>query len=291
MKLSKDASIVVGLVLNTVYTVIAFVFGLLTGSLALIATATDSLLDSFTLGIAFAANRLSQREANDGMSFGYGRATILGALLNATIMLTVAVFIGFEAVKRFGHPQNVSGGTVAVVALIGVALNGVIALILSAHRRDLNMRSVFVDNAVDAVAGAATALSGLIILLTHARWIDSVVGLAIALLLIFNAYKILLEAVQILLEGTPKDLDTAAIMQAIVGIEKVVRVDDMHVWAIRSGYNALSCHIVIDEANLMHSHGIVEAVKAKLKTAYDIQHATVEVELDSDTRHHHHEKH
>jgi cobalt-zinc-cadmium efflux system protein len=288
---NNESSIKFGLVLNTLFTVVAFVFGIITGSLALIATATDGLLDSFTLTIAFIANRLGRREANDSKSFGYGRATILAALLNASVMLTVSVLIGYEAIQRLSHPRAIEGGVVAAVAFVGILVNGSIAFVLSKHRKDLNMRSVFVDNAIDAVAALATLIAGLIILFTGVHWVDTVVGLAIAALLIYNSFKILMEAVQILLEGTPKDLNVADVKNSIQNTRRVLRVDDMHVWAIRSGYNALSCHIVIDDNELPHSREIIEAIKTKLRDDHNIQHATIEIELEDCTTHEEHEKH
>ena len=280
-----------GLVLNTVYTIVEFVFGFATGSLALIADASHNLTDTFTLTVSFIANRLSKREANESKTFGYGRATILAALLNSSVMLAVAGFIVVEAIQRIRHPVPIEGGVVAVVAAIGILVNGSIALVLSKRRKDLNMRSAFVDMAFDALSSLAAVISGLVIYFTGAKYIDSIVGLIIAALLVYNTLKILREAVQILLEGTPADLDIEAVTTAIASTDKVMKVDDMHVWAIRSGYNALSCHIVIDEKQLPNSREIVEAVKARLRTEQNIQHATIEVELEDCTTHNVHEKH
>lgn len=288
---NNDGSILFGLVLNTVYTLIEFGFGIATGSLALIADASHNLTDTFTLTVSFVANRLANREANESKTFGYGRATILAALLNSSVMLAVAGFIVVEAIQRIQHPQPIKGGVVAIVAAFGIAVNGSVALVLSKHRKDLNMRSAFVDMAFDALSSLAAVVSGLVIYFTGAKYIDSIVGLIIAALLVYNTLKILREAVQILLEGTPADFDIAAVTEAITSTDKVMRVDDMHVWAIRSGYNALSCHIVIDEKQLPHSRDIVEAVKAKLRKDHDIQHATIEVELEDCTTHKEHESH
>ncbi len=288
---SNDGSIKFGLVLNTVYTAVEFAFGMATGSLALIADASHNLTDTFTLTVSFIANRVAKREANNRKTFGYGRATILAALLNCSVMLAVAGFIVFEAIQRLQHPVTIEGGIVAVVAAIGIVVNGSIALVLSKNRKDLNMRSAFVDMAFDALSSLAAVISGLIIYFTGAKYIDSIVGLIIAALLVYNTIKILREAVQILLEGTPADLDIAAVTDAITSTDKVMKVDDMHVWAIRSGYNALSCHIVIDEKQLPNSRDIVEAVKAKLRSEQNIQHATVEVELEDCTTHDEHEQH
>lgn len=288
---NNDGSIKFGLVLNTGFTIVEFIFGILTGSLALIADAAHNLTDTFTLSVSFIANRLARREANDSKTFGYGRATILAALLNASVMLAVAVFIVIEAIQRLGNPHPVEGGIVAAVAFVGILVNGSIAIVLSKNRKDLNMRSAFVDMAFDALSSLGAVIAGLIIWLTGITWVDSAVGLVIAALLVYNTLKILREAVQILLEGTPKDLDITAITQAITDTEKVLSVDDMHVWAIRSGYNALSCHIAIDETDLKDSRNIVETVKAKLRNDYDIQHATIEVELEDCTTHDEHEQH
>lgn len=288
---NNDGSIKFGLVLNSLFTIVEFGFGIATGSLALIADAAHNLTDTFTLTVSFVANRVARREANESKSFGYGRATILAALLNATVMLAVAGFIVFEAIERLHHPQPIEGGIVAVVAVVGIMVNGSIAIVLSKHRKDLNMRSAFVDMAFDALSSLGAAIAGLVILLTGITWIDSAVGLVIAALLVYNTLKILKEAAQILLEGTPKDFSVAEVTQAITGMDKVLSVDDMHVWAIRSGYNALSCHIAIDETELKNSRKIVEAVKAMLLRDHDIQHATIEVELEDCTKHDEHEKH
>lgn len=288
---SSDRGIKFGLVLNTGFTIVEFIFGILTGSLALIADAAHNLTDTFTLSVSFIANRLARREANDSKTFGYGRATILAALLNASVMLAVAAFIVVEAIQRLGNPHPVEGGVVAVVAFVGILVNGSIAYVLSKNRKDLNMRSAFVDMSFDALSSLGAVFAGLVIWLTGITWVDSAVGLVIAALLVYNTLKILREAVQILLEGTPADLDIAAVTDAISSTDKVMKVDDMHVWAIRSGYNALSCHIVIDEKQLPNSRDIVEAVKSKLRREQNIQHATIEVELEDCTTHEEHEQH
>jgi cobalt-zinc-cadmium efflux system protein len=153
------------------------------------------------------------------------------------------------------------------------------------------MRSAFVDMAFDALSSLGAVVAGIVIVLTGVTWIDSAVGLVIAGLLVFNTLKILREALQILLEGTPNDIDLTAVTADITDADKVIAVDDMHVWTIRSGYNALSCHIVIDEKELVNSHTIVEHVKEILIKNHDIQHATIEVELKDCTEHKEHERH
>ena len=288
---NSNGSIKFGLVLNSLYTVVEFGFGLFTGSLALIADATHNLTDTFTLGVSYTANRIAAREANESKTYGYGRATILAALLNASVMIAVAIFITFEAVQRLRNPVEIDGAVVAAVALVGVAVNGSIAYILSKNRKDLNMYSAYIDMSFDALSSLGAVVAGLIMIFTDIQYIDTVVGLLIAFLLLYNTLKILKEAVQILLEGTPKDLNITAITQAITDTPNVIKVDDMHVWAIRSGYNALSCHIVIDEKQLSESRAVVEEIKKRLRKDHNIQHATIEVEFEDCTKHKEHETH
>lgn len=287
----NDGAIKFGLVLNSLYTIVEFGFGIFTGSLALIADASHNLTDTFTLAVSFVANKLGRRKANVSKTFGYGRATILAALLNAVVMLAVAGFITFEAIQRLSHPQSIEGGIVIIVASVGIIVNGSIAYVLSKNRKDLNMRSAFVDMAFDTLSSLGAVVAGIVILVTGITWVDSAVGFVIAGLLVFNTLKILREAVQILLEGTPNDIDIKVVTANITNIDKVMAVDDMHVWTIRSGYNALSCHIVIDEKELVNSHTIVERVKEMLLKIHDVQHATIEVELKNCAEHKKHERH
>lgn len=287
----NDNSIKFGLVLNSAFTIVEFIFGILTGSLALIADASHNLTDTFTLTVSYVANRVARREANERKTFGYGRTTILAALLNSSVMIAVAGFIVFEAIQRLQNPVDIEGGIVAIVASVGILVNGSIAYVLSKHRKDLNMRSAYIDMAFDALSSVAAVISGLVILFTGVRYIDTIVGLLIAGLLLYNTLKILREAVQILLEGTPKDLNITEITNAIGAHDKVLHVDDMHVWSIRSGYNALSCHVAIDETELINSRKIVEEIKGLLRNDYNVQHATIEVELEECLTHDEHEQH
>lgn len=275
---NKDGSIQFGLILNSLYTIVEFGFGIVTGSLALIADATHNLTDSITLSVSYVANRISRRAPDRSRTFGYGRATILAALLNALIMLLVVGVIVFEAINRLLNPTPVEGGIVALVALVGVAVNGSIAVVLSKRRQDLNMKSAFVDMAFDALSSLAAVIAGLVMWLTNLAHVDSIVALLIAVLLLYNVIKILREAVQILLEGTPKDLHLDKIADVIRSIDSVERVDDLHVWSIRSGYYALSCHVVLATPNDSSNSDTVTSIKTKLLNDFSIAHATIEVE-------------
>lgn len=287
----SNKSLIFGLLLNGAYTVVGFVFGLLTGSLALIADAIHNLTDSVTLGISLAANRIAARKANSRKTFGYGRATILAAVINASFLIGIALFIVNEAVQRLQNPVEVEGGIIAAVAFGGIVVNATVAYMLSKNRHDLNMRSAFIDQLFDALSSLGAMLAGLIIMFTGIQFIDTVVALIVVALLLYNTIKILKEATNILLEGVPDGVDIDRIQAVIIAIDKVKEVDDMHVWAIRSGYNALSCHVIIDEQELKSSPIIVETIKETLRTEHGIKHATIEIELEVNARHSSHEQH
>ncbi len=288
---NNDGSLKFGLILNSAFTIVEFIFGILTGSLALIADASHNLTDTFTLAVSYFANKVARKKATQEKTFGYGRATILAALLNCTVMLAVAIFIVVEAIQRLQNPVEVEGGVVAIIASIGIVVNGSIAYVLSKRKQDLNMRSAYIDMAFDAISSLAAVISGLVIVFTGLKYIDTVVGLLIAALLVYNTIKILREAIEILLEGTPRGISIVELEDTISAHRKVLQVDDMHVWAIRSGYNALSCHIAINEQDLVDSRKVVEDIKSQLKVEYGIQHATIEVELENCSTHKDHEEH
>lgn len=276
----NDGSIRFGIILNSLYTIVEFGFGILTGSLALIADATHNLTDTVTLSISYVANRIARRSPDESKTFGYGRATILAALLNATIMLLVAGIIIYEAISRLFHPTPVEGGVVALVALVGVGVNGSIAYVLSKRRQDLNMKSAFVEMAFDALSSLAAVIAGLIMWLTGVAYIDSIVALLIASLLVYNVIKIFREAIQILLEGTPSNLQINDVALAIRKVNQVEKVDDLHIWSIRSGYFALSCHVVLASPNQpKDNEAVLAEIKNILRTEFSIAHTTIEVEL------------
>jgi len=276
---SNNSGLKIGIVLNFLYAVGGFTVGILTGSLTLIADAMHNITDNFTLSVSYVANRISKRKADSARTFGYGRATILAALINSSFLIAVAVLVAVEAVDRLRNPVAINGGIVAAVACIGILVNAFIAYKLSKSQQDLNMRSAYIDQLFDTISSVATVIAGLIILFTDIQYIDSIFALLIVGFLLISTLKILKEAGHILLEGTPADTDIDAITKTIVSDPRVIDVDDLHIWSIRSGYNAVSCHIVISEDDLTVSRDIVKAIKTALKDTCNIHHSTIEVEL------------
>lgn len=278
----------IGLILNTGFTIFELIVGALTGSLALIADGTHNLTDSLTLAIAAIAERIGRRQANEQHSYGYGRAKIIASLLNAGILVAIAAFIAFEAVRRLGEPNKIPGLTVAAVATIGIGINGGIAYLLSKQRHNLNARSAYTNMLYDTLSSVGALLAGLAIAVFGWTWLDSIIGISIALMLLFATLDIIKDAVHILLEGVPADTDMRLVKLSLLKLENVADVDDIHAWMIDSDYYAFSCHLIMAEDHLVSSRHAMEAAKELLEQKFGFKHSTIEVELSGSL---HHEAH
>lgn len=279
----------IGLILNTGFTIVEMIAGVATGSLALIADATHNLTDSLTLGIAFIAERISQKDADEKQSYGYGRSKIIASLLNAGILVGIACFIGYEAVIRLNEPTEVPGLVVAAVAAVGIVINGTVAYTLSKQKHDLNAKSAYTNMLYDTLSSVGALAAGFAIALFGWTWLDSVVGILIALMLLFATVGIIKEAIHILLEGVPNDVDLGAVRQSLVALDGVLDIDDVHAWTIDNDYYAFSCHLIISKSRLADSRQIVEDAKKLLAGKHNFMHTTIEVELQNSQSSIHHE--
>lgn len=280
-----------GLILNTGFTIFEMAVGVITGSLALIADATHNLTDSLTLGIALIAERIGKRHADNRRSYGYGRAKIIASLLNAGILVAIATFIGFEAIQRLDEPKDVPGLTIAAVAAIGITINGSIAYLLSKQRHNLNARSAYTNMLYDTLSSVGALLAGFAIALFGWTWLDSAVGILIAVMLLYATFGIIKDALHILLEGVPSDIDLRLVKHNLLKLENVIGIDDIHAWTIDNDYYAFSCHLIVDEQKYKDSRQTVEVAKKLLADKYGFRHSTIEVELEDSTKHEEHEQH
>lgn len=274
-----DNKIKLGLVLNTGFTIFEFALGIMSGSLALVSDAGHNLTDTLSLLIAFFAQKIARREANVDHSYGYGRATILAALLNGVILVLLAFYIFYEAITRIMHPSPVEGGIVAIVAFVGILINGGIALLFRKNQDDLNIKGAYINMFFDALASVGALIAGLIILFTNKTIVDPIISMLIAVLLLRSSWEVIQAAMHVLLEGVPEGVSVSKVEEAIRNSSKVKNVDDLHIWAISSHYAALSCHIVIEDCDLEESTKIVKQIKDMLRDKFHIEHATIETEL------------
>ncbi len=266
------------LVATFAYIVLLVAAGLRAHSLALLSEAGHNLSDFFALLLSLAAVYLHSRPPSSTKTYGYHRAGVLAALVNAVSLVGVSFFIFYEAFRRLQHPEQVRAGVMIGVAAAGVVMNGVIALLLYRAGQDVNIRSAFLHEIGDTLSTAAVIAGGWAILATGQYWIDSALSVGIGALILWSAFGIVRETLNILLEGTPRGMKLEQVEAAMKEIEGVNDVHDLHVWNIGSETRALSCHIAIADIPLSASERILRDVKARLQREFHIVHTTIQFE-------------
>jgi cobalt-zinc-cadmium efflux system protein len=266
------------LVATLAYVVVTFVAGLRAHSLALLSESGHNLSDFFALLLSFAAVYFQTRPASDSKTFGYQRAGVLAAFINAATLIVISLWIGFEAVHRLSEPVAVQPRLMMIVAAAGVLMNGVIAALLWGVARDVNMRSAFLHMAGDTLSTAAVIAGGAGILLTGQNWIDPVLSLLIAALILWSSFGIVRETLNILLEGTPRGVSIPAIRSGMEEVEGVLNVHDLHVWNLGSNSRALACHVLIADIPPSESACILVKLNHVLKERFQIGHTTIQFE-------------
>jgi len=252
--------------------------GWLSHSLALLSDAGHVLTDVFALGLAWFAVEQSRRPADQKRSYGYQRVSILAALLNSVTLIVIVLAIGYEAVRRLASPEPVQGGIVIVAALIGLALNSVVIFGLRGETKTLNIRAAFLHVAGDIGASVGVVVAGVVILLTGWLYIDPLLSLGIAALIAYGAWGIVRETVNLLMEGTPRQIDVARVTQEIASTPRVTGMHDLHVWALSSEQTALSVHVVVGDCPLADAEHLVRDLEQRLCSKFDIGHTTIQVE-------------
>jgi cobalt-zinc-cadmium efflux system protein len=275
---SRESVLRLALALTCIVLAVEFVGGLISHSLALLSDSGHVLTDVFALGLAWFAVAQSRRPADARRSYGYHRVSILAALVNALTLIVIVLAIGYEAIQRLAHPEPVQGGVVIVAALIGIAINTFVAFGLRGDAHSLNVRAALLHVVGDIGASVGVVVAGLVILLTGWLYIDPLLSLGIAVLIAFGAWGIVRETVNLLMEGTPAEIDLAAVTQEITGTELVTSMHDLHVWALSSDEVALSCHIVIGDSPLGDAEHVVRNLESRLCGKFDIGHTTIQVE-------------
>src|SRR3569832_535722 len=260
------------------YIVLTIVVGIRAHSLALISEAGHNASDLFALVLSWLAVYFQQRPADDQRTYGYTRAGVLAALLNALSLIVVSAFIFIEAAERFRTPQDVHPRPMLIVAAIGVVMNGFIALALWRSGKDVNIRTALIHQLGDTASPAAVFAGAIAIAFSGMQWIDPLLSVLIGALIVWSSGSIIRETLNILLEGTPRGLKLADIASAIRNRSGVVDVHDLHVWSIGSEVRALSCHIAIADIPPSESESILRDVQACLRDRFHIHHTTIQFE-------------
>ncbi len=268
----------ISLVVTLAYVALTFFAGVRAHSLALISEAGHNISDFLALLLSFVAVYFQTRPANDQKTFGYQRAGVLAAFLNALTLVLISVWIAIEAIHRLSEPVQVQPKLMMIVAAAGVLMNGVIAALLWTTSRDVNIRSTFIHMLGDTLSTAAVIIGGGAILLTGQNWIDPVLSILIATLILWSSVSIVRETLNILLEGTPRNCSLAEIRQTLQAIDGVEDVHDLHVWSLGSQTSALATHITIADIPPSESKPILEQVQGTLRQRFRIYHTTIQFE-------------
>ena len=268
------------------YIVLLVVAGVRAHSLALLSEAGHNASDFFALLLSWVAAYLSERPATSTKTYGWRRAGVLAAFLNAAMLILIAVFIFYSAVHRLSHAEPVQAGLMMWVAAAGVVLNGAIAAMLMRGGNDLNMRSVLVHEIGDTLSTAAVIFGGWIILRTGQSWVDPALSIIIAALVLWSSISIVRESLNILLEGLPSGMELATIEAELRCIPGVLDVHDLHIWSIGSDTHALSSHITIADIPPSSSNAILDKLRTMLASRHHIHHTTIQFEsADCDLAH------
>src|SRR5882762_5051810 len=259
--------------------VVAEVFGGILGrSVALLNDAVHNLSDVPAIGISYLAMHYAQRPADSEKTYGYHRAGTLAAYTNASVLVLLSLWLGYEAIERFRSPVEVVESWMIWTSVAALAVNGGITLALIRGRGDLNLRSILVHNFGDALSNIAIIAGAIIIHATGAHWVDPLLGLAIGLLVLWSSIGILRDSAHILLEGRPKEMGIEEVARAILKVEGVQEVHDVHLWSLGGGHNALSLHARIPDMHLDECERLLASIKQVAAKEFGVEHTTVQLE-------------
>jgi cobalt-zinc-cadmium efflux system protein len=259
--------------------IVETVAGFASHSLALLADAGHILTDVVALGLAWFAVLQARRPADAQRTYGYHRVGILAAIANGAALILIVVLVAFEAARRFAHPEPVSGWLVIVSALVAVGVNTYIAMRLRGNEKNLNVRAALLHVLGDLAASIGVIVAGVVILLTGWLYADPLVSLAITALIAVSAIRIVLDTMNVLLEGVPAGIDLEEVRRTVATAPGVKEVHDLHVWSLSGEQIALSCHVVVAEELLAaDSEHLVRTVEEAICGKFGIGHTTIQVE-------------
>ena len=267
----------VGIALNVLFVLVEMYYGWRADSLALLSDAGHNLSDVLGLVIAWGGFYLGKLRPNRKHTYGLGRATILAALFNALILLIAIGGIVWEAITRFSHPVPIPGGTVMLVAAIGVAINGITAwLFMFGNQNDLNLRGAFLHMAADALVSCGVVIAGAVFVWTGWAWLDPAISLVIALVILLGTWGLLRQSLHLSLDGVPASVELDAVKNYLSSLPEVSAVHDLHVWAMSTSEIALTVHLVACDGH--PGDDFLSRVADELHRDYAIEHATIQIE-------------
>ena len=262
------------------FVVIELTVGIKAHSLALVGDAFHNFTDTLALLLALFAIRLERRPATSAKSYGYHRAGVLAAFINAGVLVALTIFLFIESADRLQHPAAVDSQAMLLTAIVAVVLNGAITLSLrSEGKHDLNVRGAALHMLSDAVASAGIIIAALLIRSTGRAFWDPATSMIIGVLILWSSWGILREAINLLLEGTPVGIDPQAVSRAIAAVEGVNGVHHLHIWALGAARPALSCHLMVDDVPVRVTGNVLTQINELLAHDFGIAHTTIQFEF------------
>jgi cobalt-zinc-cadmium efflux system protein len=277
-----NKAFIVGIVLNLAYVIIQVIIGFQINSLSLLSDAGHNFLDVAGLALAMLAFKLSKSKSTEKYTYGRKKASILISLLNAVILLISIGAIGYEAIFRFQNPQPIPGKIIAIIAVIGIVINGVSAFMFFRDKdKDINVKSAFLHLASDALVSLGLVVGGIIIYYTNLYWIDPLLSIIICGVIIASTWSLLKDSLRLSLDGVPDNVDIQKVKETVTKMEGVKDFHHLHIWAISTTQNAITAHLVI-ENNLSN----IQATELKRKIKHELEHlnihhSTIETETEN----------
>lgn len=272
-------SLLIVLCLSGSYMIAEVIGGFATKSLALLADAAHMMTDVVGLFLAYMAIKIGEKKANSKKTFGYYRTEILAAVINAVILLGISVYVLFEAYQRFKNPPEVQSGAMMIVAGIGLVVNIVgIFIIRKGSDESLNMKGAYFEVLSDALTSVGVMIAGIIMLTTGWYYADPLISAAIGLLIFPRTWRLLKEAINVLLEGTPKDVNIEELRKSLESVQGVKKLHDLHVWSLTSGLNAMSSHVIAEHSEDLNV--LLKTLSDKATTEFKISHTTFQIETE-----------
>ncbi|MEY8839881.1 cation diffusion facilitator family transporter [Cribrihabitans sp. XS_ASV171] len=283
---SGDRRVSIAIWANALLTVAQIVGGILSGSLALIADALHNFSDMASLVIAFVARKIARRPADKRMTFGYGRIEIVAALINYTTLILVGFYLIYEGAMRMVDPPEIAGWTVVILGGVALVVDSLTAWLTWSMQKDsVNIRALFLHNLSDALASVAVIIGGSLILVYDLRWVDPAITIGIALYILYLALTEIGSPIRTLMLGSPPDIDSRAVIDAIREVDGVKDIHHVHLWQMQEHEAALDCHVVLTAEAWSKIESMKNAIKERLETGFGITHSSLEFEHEENAHH------
>ncbi|HIY92122.1 cation diffusion facilitator family transporter [Companilactobacillus sp. HBUAS56275] len=267
--------------LNIIITITEFIGGFFSGSLGLISDAFHNLEDSLSIIISFVANVIGRKKNDTQKTFGYKRAEILAAFVNSIVLVVITIMMVFESFRRLSQPQEINGRLMMIVSVIGLLANMISMLVLfSGSKHNLNIKATFLHMLSDTLSSVGVFIASIFVILFNWNWVDPVITIVIAIWLLKEAYSVVSETVNILMEASPK-IDLDAVQKAILTVPEIVRVHHMHLWMIDENHIMLDAHINVNKnCNMKDLDKLYDIVDKMMKDQFNITHVTLQAECN-----------